>query len=89
MYSSTVLRIFLDQTSNIDHSLEGNGIMFAPMCKADVSGPRFSFPQQVQPMPLDVLPSPMSSCLQKQEIVQNDPVNRSSSLLPALMLLPP
>jgi hypothetical protein len=53
------------------------------------SGPRFSFPQQVHPVPLDILPSPLSSCLQKQEIVQNDPANRSSSLLPALALLPP
>ena len=42
-------------------------------------GPCFSFPQQVHPMPLDVLPSPLSSCLQKQEIVQNDPANHSSS----------
>ena len=35
----------------------------------------------MHPVPLDVLPSPLSlsSCLQKQEIVQNDPVNRSSS----------
>ena len=41
-------------------------------------GPRFSYPQQVHPVPLDVLPSPLSSCLQKQEIVQNDPENRSS-----------
>jgi hypothetical protein len=40
----------------------------------------------VHPVPLDVLPSPLSSCLQKQEIVQNDPVNHSSSLLPALAL---
>lgn len=31
------------------------------------------------PMPLDVLPSPLSSCLQKQEIVQNDPANRNPS----------
>jgi hypothetical protein len=36
------------------------------------SGPCFLFPQQVYPVPLDVLPSPLSSCLQKQEIVQND-----------------
>jgi hypothetical protein len=43
------------------------------------SGPRFSFPQQVHHVPLDVLPSPLSSCLQKQEIDQNDPANRSSS----------
>ncbi len=43
------------------------------------SGPCFSFPQQVHPVPLDVLPSPLSSCLQKQEIVQNGPANRSSS----------
>ncbi len=43
------------------------------------SDPRFSFPQQVHPVPLDVLPSPPSSCLQKQEIVQHDPANRSSS----------
>jgi hypothetical protein len=43
------------------------------------SGPRFSFPQQVHPVPLDVLPSPLSSCLRKQEIVQNDPANHSSS----------
>ena len=43
------------------------------------SGPCFSFPQQVHPMPLDVLPSPLPSCLQKQDIVQNDPANRSSS----------
>jgi hypothetical protein len=51
------------------------------------SGPRYSFPQQVHPMPLDVLPSPLSSCLQKQEIIHNDPVNcGSSSLLPALAL---
>jgi hypothetical protein len=50
-------------------------------------GPRFSFPQQVHPVPLDVLPSPLSSCLQKQEIIQNDPANRSYSLLPALALL--
>ena len=50
------------------------------------SGPRYSSPQQVHPVPLDVLPSPLSSCLQKQEIVQNDPANRSSSLLPALAL---
>ena len=42
-------------------------------------GPRFSFPQQVHPVSLDVLPSPLSSCLQKQGIVQNDPANRSSS----------
>jgi hypothetical protein len=48
------------------------------------------FPQQVHPVPLDVLPSPLSSCLQKQGIVQNDPANcGSSSLLPALALLPP
>ena len=37
MYSSTVSCIFLDQTWNIDHSLDGNGIMFAPMCNADVA----------------------------------------------------
>jgi hypothetical protein len=43
------------------------------------SGQRFSFPQQVHPVPLDVLSSPLSSCLQKQEIVQNDPANPSSS----------
>ncbi len=44
------------------------------------SGPRFSFPQQVQPVPLDVLSSPLSSsCLQKKEIFQNVPVNHSSS----------
>ena len=43
------------------------------------SGPCFSFPQQVHPVPLDVLPSPLSSCLQKQEIVQNDPANHSFS----------
>ncbi len=42
MYSSTVLRIFLDQTSNIDHSSDGNGIMFAPMCKADVDSKCFT-----------------------------------------------
>jgi hypothetical protein len=45
------------------------------------SGPCFSFPQQVHPVPLDVLPYPLPSCLQKQEIVQNDPdpANCSSS----------
>jgi hypothetical protein len=43
------------------------------------SGPCFLFPQQVHPLSLDVLPSPLSSCLQKQEIVQNDPANCSSS----------
>jgi hypothetical protein len=53
------------------------------------SGQCFSFPQQVHPVPLGILPSPLSSCLQKQEIVQNDLANRSSSLLPALALLPP
>ena len=42
LYSSTVLRIFLDQTSNIDHSSDGNGIMFAPMCKADVDSKCFT-----------------------------------------------
>jgi hypothetical protein len=51
LHASTVLRTFLDQTSNMDHSSDGNGlmlasnmdhssdgngIMFAPMCKADV-----------------------------------------------------
>jgi hypothetical protein len=30
-------------------------------------------------VPLDVLPSPLSSCLQKQLIVQNDPANRYPS----------
>ena len=40
-------------------------------------------------VPLDVLPSPLSSCLQKQEIVQNDHANRSSSCLPALALMTP
>ena len=30
-------------------------------------------------VPLDVLPSPLSSCLQKQEIIQNDPANRNPS----------
>jgi hypothetical protein len=50
------------------------------------NGLLYSFPQQVHPVPLDVLPSPLYSCLQKQEIVQNDPANRSSSLLPALAL---
>jgi hypothetical protein len=53
------------------------------------SGQCFSFPQQVHPVPLGILPSPLSSCLQKQEIVQNDLANCSSSLLPALALLPP
>jgi hypothetical protein len=53
LHASTVLRTFLDQTSNMDHSSDGNGIMlalnmdhssdgngimFAPMCKADVDG---------------------------------------------------
>ena len=42
MYSSTVLCIFLDQTSNIDHSSDDNGIMFAPMCKADVDSKCFT-----------------------------------------------
>ncbi len=42
MYASTVLHIFLDQTWNIDHSLDGNGIMFAPMCKADVDSKCFT-----------------------------------------------
>jgi hypothetical protein len=51
------------------------------------SGPRYSFPPQVYPVKLDVLPSPLSSCLQKQEIIHNDAVNcGSSSLLPALAL---
>jgi hypothetical protein len=50
------------------------------------SGPPYSFPQQVHPVPLDVIPSPLSSCLQKHEIIQNDPVNRSSSLLPVFSL---
>ena len=36
LHASTVLRTFLDETSNMDHSSDGNGIMFAPMCKADV-----------------------------------------------------
>jgi hypothetical protein len=35
--------------------------------------------QQVHPMPLDVLPSPLSFCLQKKGIVQNDPANHSST----------
>ena len=43
------------------------------------SGPCLSFPQQVHLVPLDILPSPLFSCLQKQEIAQNDPVNHSSS----------
>ncbi len=42
MYASTVLPIFLDQTWNIDHSSDGNGIMFAPMCKADVDSKCFT-----------------------------------------------
>ena len=42
MYSPTVLRIFLDQTSNIDHSSDGNEIMFAPMYKADVDSKCFT-----------------------------------------------
>jgi len=42
MYASTVLRIFVDQASNIDHSLDGNGIMCAPMCKADVDSKCFT-----------------------------------------------
>ncbi len=43
------------------------------------SGPHFSFPQHLHHVLLDVLPSPLSSCLQKQEIIQNDPANCSSS----------
>ncbi len=35
--------------------------------------------QQVHPMPLDVLPSPLSFCLQKKGIIQNDPANHSST----------
>jgi hypothetical protein len=35
--------------------------------------------QQVHPMPLDVLPSPLSFCFQKKGIVQNDPTNHSST----------
>ena len=42
MYASFDLRNFLDQTSNIDHSLDGNEIMFAPMCKADVDSKCFT-----------------------------------------------
>ncbi len=36
MHASFVLHKFLEQTSNIDHSSDGNGIMFTPMFKADV-----------------------------------------------------
>ena len=63
-------------------SISANIIVMPPLTdnvKYIDSGLRFSFPQQVHPMPLDVLLSPLSSCLQKQEIVQNDPANRSSS----------
>ena len=35
LHASTVLRTLLDETSNMDHSSDGNGIMFAPMCKTD------------------------------------------------------
>jgi hypothetical protein len=42
MYASFVLRKILDQTSNTDHSSGGNGIMFAPMFKADVNGKCFT-----------------------------------------------
>ncbi len=42
IYASFVLRLFLDQTSNIDKSPDGNGIMFAPMCKADVDSKCFT-----------------------------------------------
>jgi hypothetical protein len=42
MYTSFVLRIFLDQTSNIDHSSDGTGIMVAPMCKSDVDSKCFT-----------------------------------------------
>jgi hypothetical protein len=35
--------------------------------------------QQVHPMPLDVLPSPLSFCLQKRGNIQNDTANHSSS----------
>ena len=42
MYASTVLHIFLDQTSNIDHSSDSNGIMVALMCKADVDSKCFT-----------------------------------------------
>ena len=42
MYASFVLGKFLDQTSNIDHSSDGNRIMFAPICKADVDSKCFT-----------------------------------------------
>jgi hypothetical protein len=41
-YASFVLCLFLDQTPNIDKSSDGNGIMFAPMCKADVDSKCFT-----------------------------------------------
>ena len=42
LYASTVLCIFLDQILNINHSSDGNGIMFAPMCKADFDSKCFT-----------------------------------------------
>ena len=42
LHASTVLRTLLDETSNMDHSSDGNGIMFAPMCKADVDSKCFT-----------------------------------------------
>ena len=42
IYASFVLCLFLDQTSNIDKSSDGDGIMFAPMCKTDVDSKCFT-----------------------------------------------
>jgi hypothetical protein len=42
LHASTVLCTFLDETSNMDHSSDSNGIMFAPMCKADVDSKCFT-----------------------------------------------
>ena len=43
LHASIVLvRTFLDETTNVDHSSDGNGIMFAPMCKADIDSKCFT-----------------------------------------------
>jgi len=67
------------------------GITFPPICAHAVVPPSLTMSRTLilvrvscschkcTTVPLEVLPSPLSSCLQKQEIVQNDPANRSSS----------
>ena len=66
-------------------------ITFPPICAHAVVPPSLTMSRTLilvrvshshnkcTPVPLDVLPSPLSSCLQKQEIVQNDPANRNPS----------